>query len=93
MVADFSKGDHDSIILGIEVLGKILREFPGDVEECMHMSMDFPRLKAWIEPLFSDFGAAVAAIIGNGLAHKDELIADAVGIPLDWSFKNYKKCG
>ena len=93
MVQDFAKKDMDDIILGIEVLGKILREFPGDIDECLNMSIDMPRLKAWIAPLFSDFGTTVAAIIANGIANKDELMADAMGAVLDWSFKNYKKVG
>jgi len=90
MVQDFEKKDFE---LGIEVLGKILREFPGDVDECLHMSIDMPRLKAWILPLLDDFGTAVANIIARGIANKDELMADAISVPLDWSFKNYKKVG
>ena len=57
------------------------------------MDMDVPRLVHWVEPLFNDFKSAMAAIAGNAMTHKDELMADLIGIPLDWSFKNYTRVG
>ena len=85
--------DIDSILTGIEDLGKLLRELPPDVDYCTHMAKDGPRIVAWIMPLINDFNNTIAEIIGNGIMHKDELVADAAGAALDWSFKNYPKVG
>ena len=53
-VQDFMKGDVESIIRGVEIVGTLLTELPVDLKDCQEMQGDITRISTWINGIISD---------------------------------------
>ena len=91
-IADFSKGDVQDIIKGVQVIGQLLTELPQDLGDCKDMQGDIDRIEKWAA-IFKDPSALINTLIANVVKNFQGILADATDIPTEISADNYDKLG
>ena len=46
-IADFSKGDFQDVLKGVEVIGEIIKELPQDLQDCGDIQDDVAKIEQW----------------------------------------------
>ena len=89
---DFSKGDVDSIMAGIEVVGKIIEELPQDFSQCEDMQGDITRIENWAK-IFEDPTKLVETLAVNIIKNFSKILKDISCETADFDTQNYYQAG
>ena len=91
-ISDFSKGDLQDIIKGVEEVGHIIQELPQDLADCQDMQSDIQRIENWAK-IFSHPTQLVATLTKNLLANWSQVFADVQKTETDWNAADYYDAG
>ena len=91
-ISDISKGDLDDIIKGVEEIGQIIKELPGDLAECKEIESDVEKLLVWAAK-FKNPVTLVVVLSKNLLLHWKEVEASVKKMETDWTAKEYYNAG
>ena len=91
-VSDFSKGDLNDIIKGIEEVGQIIKELPEDLQTCQDIDSDIAKIEAWAK-IFTDPTKLVITLTKNLLSNWKQVSADVSKVETDWSADNFYDAG
>lgn len=91
-INDFSKGDVPDIIKGVEAIGKIVQEFPVDLQDCGNIQDDINRIDKWAD-IFAHPTTLVETILANAIKNHEAVINDAGAIVSDFNSGNFLQSG
>ena len=91
-ISDFSKGDLNDIIKGIEETMQIIKELPEDLKTCQDIDSDLAKIEAWAK-IFTDPTKLVMTLTKNLLANWSKVVADVSKTESDWNANNFYDAG
>ena len=91
-IADFMKGDIQSIIQGVELVGKLIQELPTDLQDCQAIQGDLTRIENWAS-IFSDPSKLVETVTTNLIKNFSKITADITKTSTDIAGAQYYNAG
>ena len=69
-INDFSKGDVADIIKGVQAIGRIIQEFPQDLQDCGDIQDDINRIEKWAA-IFGEPTKLVETMLANAITNHE----------------------
>ena len=91
-VADFEKGDVQSILDGIVVIGQILQDLPTDLGDCEAIKPDIARIENWAT-IFEDPKKLASTVLMNLLTHHQKIFDDVSQTSRDFDSSQFHAAG
>ena len=91
-MTDFSKGDVTDIIKGVEEVGKIIEQLPGDLTDCSDMQSDIAKIEKWAT-IFEHPITLVETLTKNILKNWTKVLSDVMQTMSDWNSDAYYNAG
>ena len=91
-VADFEKGDVQSILDGVAVIGQILTDLPAVLGDCEAIQPDLTRIEKWAT-IFADPKKLASTVLTNLLMHHQKIFDDVAQTSKDFDGAQYHAAG
>ena len=91
-IADFAKKDFKDILLGVEEIGKVVKELPTDLADCKNIQGDVDKITAWAK-IFTEPKKLLPVLSQNILANWKTISTDVVKTDTDFKAADYKDAG
>ena len=91
-IADIEKKDFKDILAGIQEIGQIVQELPGDLSDCKNIQGDVDKIEAWAK-IFTEPSKLLPVLSKNVLANWKTITADVSKTDTDWKAADYKNAG
>ena len=91
-ISDFSKGDLQDIIKGVQEIGQIIKELPGDLDDCQNIQDDVTKIETWAKQ-FANPVTLVTKLTQNLLAHWGAVSKEITQTETDYNTEKYYECG
>ena len=67
-IGDFEKSDLTDIVNGVEIVGEIILQLPGDLSDCTSIQGDIARISNWGK-IFTNPSQLITVVTSNVLMH------------------------
>ena len=91
-IADIEKKDFKDIIAGIQEIGTIVQQIPGDLSDCKDIQGDLDKIEAWAK-IFTEPSKLLPILEQNVLKNIKTIMTDVTKTDTDWKAAHYQSAG
>ena len=91
-IADIEKKDFKDILAGVQEIGQIVQQLPGDLADCKNIQGDVDKIEAWAK-IFTEPSKLLPILSENILKNWRTITTDVQKTDTDWKAANYESAG